>query len=98
MHTSLAEAILADPIVVLELCTLVITFGFVVKASCSPDFESGIESLPLGSSYEIARNAKLARSSKRPSLEQRLRTFFGVGTLISLPKASLNGQRALRKF
>ena len=83
MHTSITEAVLGDPIVFLELCTLVLTFAYMVKAAYLPNGCMHTASLPAGT------------ASKEKSFENHLRTLFGVGTLISLPKESLGRQKSL---
>jgi hypothetical protein len=82
MHASITAEILRDPVVVFELCTLFFAFCFVVKAAGFTELYSARTGVP--------------DRSKRSSIEERLFTLFSVGTLISLPKQSLNGQRAYK--
>ncbi len=88
MLTTIPENILLDPIVILELVTLLGTFCYIARIVLTEHFAVSDAEPPMNL-REIG--------SRQDRFEQKLLSFFGVGCLISQPKSALKQQRTLRR-
>lgn len=97
MFSTIPENILLDPIVILELLTLLGTVCYIAKVVLSDHCTaSGSDSSFFNGSASYGRSLRPLAFHQR-GIEQKLLSLFGVGCLISQPKSALKQQRTLRR-
>jgi hypothetical protein len=91
---SLLKIVLSEPLIFLETLTLLVALGGLIRLSLTGwPVEPRNNRAKAHAGVGTCLNTILSPIIGKTSISRRLLALFEVGTLISLPKQSLQGQR-----